>query len=210
MKIAFALLVLWINLALAQFALAGIRGTINDPDGFTNLRAKPAENAVVVARVKSGEVFQCEYVEAESKTWWKVTLASGKTGWMHSSRIRMVVMPKDLEVAENDEAVTYARARGADFLKLMRGAAKGDAAAMQEFFALGCDGAAQETHVNTVIGLIHIIGDDKFSKFLGRQSASYRRKVADYVTDDAGWLPFEAIPYMKRNFPKTAKLLFPG
>lgn len=210
MKSAFVLLLLCLASSPTQFASARTRGVINDPDGFTNVRAEPRENAAVVARVKSGEVFEFEYATAQSRTWWKVMLASGKTGWMHSSRIRMFVVPEDLVVAENDEAVTYARAHGADFLKLMRAAAKGEPAAMQEFFGLGCDGGAQETHVNIVIKLIHIIGDDKFSKLLGQQSASYRERVAQYVTDDVGLPPFEPIPYMKRNFPKTAKLLFPG
>lgn len=208
MKRTLAVLVLFLDLALAQFTWAGTRGVINDPDGFTNVRAAPRENAAIVARVKAGEIFAYEWGKRE--TWCKVTLASGKTGWMHSSRIRLFVVPEDLEVAENDEAVTYARARGADFLKLMRGAAKGEPAAMQGFFGLGCDGGAQETHVATVIGLIHIIGDDKFSKFLSRQSPDYKKQVADYVTDDVGLPPFEPVSYMKRHFPKTAKWLFPG
>lgn len=207
MKTVLLLFLLCLGSALAQVA-STTRGVIDDPDGFTNVRTAPRENAAIVARVKPGEVF--EYDDTGKETWWKVKLASGKTGWMHHSRIRIFVVPGDLVVAENDEAVTYARAHGADFLKLMRGAAKGEPAAMQEFFGLGCDGGAQETHVATVIKLIHIIGDDKFSRFLGRQSPDYKKRVAQYVTDDVGLPPFEPVSYMKRHFPKTAKWLFPG
>lgn len=207
MKTALAVFFLCLGSALAQ-PPPKTRGVINDPDGFTHVRAAPRENAAIVGRVKAGEIF--EYDATGKETWWKVKLASGKTGWMHSSRIRMFVVPEDLVVAENDEAVTYARAHGADFLKLMGAAAKGEPAAMQEFFGLGSDGAAHETHVAIVIKLIHIIGDDKFSKFLSRQSPDYQKQVAHYVTNDVGLSPFEPVSYMKRHFPKTARLLFPG
>lgn len=192
-------------LALARLAF-GDRGVIDDPDGFTNIRSDPRENAAIVARVKAGEVFAYEGTRKE--TWWKVTLASGKTGWMHFSRIRMFVVPEDLAFAENDEANTYARMHGVDYLKAIRGTAKGDLAAMKEFFGMGSDGAAQETHVRMVINLIHILGDDKMSKFLSGQPPSLRENVAGHVTDDLSLEPFEPVGYMKRHFPKTARLLF--
>lgn len=206
MKTAFVAVLLFLSSILTQ-AEPTERGVIDDPDGFTNVRAERRENAAIVARVNTGEIF--DYDRMEKETWWKVKLASGKTGWMHYSRIRMFVVPEDLVVAENDEAVTYARDHGADYLKLLRGAVKGERAAMQEFFGLGSDGAAYETHVHVIIKLIHILGDDKLSKFLSRQSPDYKKRVAQYVTDDNGLPPFEPVSYMKRHFPKTARLLFP-
>jgi len=207
MKGAFVLLVLWLGLALTQSASARTRGVIDDPDGFTNVRAQPGESAAVIARVKAGEIFEYGKRSEPGSEWFSVTLSSGKMGWMHSSRIRMFVAPEDLIVAENDEANTYARADGVDYLKVIRAAAKGETAAMQQFFGMGSDGGAQETHVDMVIKLIHILGDDKMSKFLSRQSAGLQKNVAGFVTDDTA-LPFEQIGYMKRHFPKTARLLF--
>ena len=208
MKTALAVFFLCFGSALAQ-PLPKTRGVINDPDGFTNLRAKPGENAAVVARVKAGEIF--EYDGTQKEAWWKVRLASGKTGWMHSSRIRMFVVLEDLVVAENDEANMYARAHGVHYLKAMRGAAKGDPAAMRQFFGLNCDGAACETHLEILLKVIHVLGDEKLAKFLGLQSPSFQRDLAELVTLSAEMElePFGQISYMKRNFPKTAKLLFP-
>lgn len=56
MKRAFVLLLLCLVSSPTQSASAGTRVVINDPDGFTNVRAKPRETAAIVARVKSGEV----------------------------------------------------------------------------------------------------------------------------------------------------------
>ena len=211
MKRAFAIFVLCSGLALAQSASAGSRGVISDPDGFTIVRAKPGEKAAIVARVNAREIFIFEYDATGKETWWKVKLASGKTGWMHSSRIRIFAAPEDLVVAENDEANIWARTHGvADYLTVVRAAAKGDPAAMQQFFGLGCDGAACDTHVEILIKLIHILGDEKLAKFLSRQSPSFNKEVAELVMTDNALEPFGQISYMKRNFPKTARLLFPG
>jgi len=208
LKTAFALIVLGVDLALAQFPRPESRGVINDPDGFTNVRTQPSEQAAIAARVKVGEIFK--YKAAEKEGWWKVTLASGKTGWMHSSRIRMFFVPEDLIVAENDEANIYARTHGIDdYLSLVRAAAKKDPRAMQKFFGLGCDGAACDTHFEIAIRLIHILGDDTLAKFLTHQSSAYLEKVTELVTNDIALPPFEPVSYTKRNFPKTARLLFP-
>ena len=166
MKTAFALIVLSIDLALAQFPRPESRGVINDPDGFTNVRTQPSEQATIVARVKVGEIFK--YKAAEKEGWWKVTLASGKTGWMHSSRIRMFFVPEDLVVAENSEANIYARTHGID-----------------DYLSL------------------------TLAKFLTHQSSAYLEKVTELVTNDIALPPFEPVSYTKRNFPKTARLLFP-
>lgn len=119
-----------------------------------------------------------------------------------------VCHPEDLIVSENDEANTNARAHGVDYLKVIRAAAKGEVVAMEQFFGMGSDGAAQETHVEIVIKLIHILGDDRMSKFLSRQPPGFRKNVASFVTDSTALEPFEQIGYMKRHFPKTAPLLF--
>jgi hypothetical protein len=208
MKTVFVLLLLCLGAVPARVASARARGVIDDPDGFTNVRAQPSENAGVVARVKAGEIFEYGKRSERGSGWFSVTLSSGKMGWMHSSRIRMFVAPEDLFVAENDEANTYARAHGVDYLKVIHAAGKGDTAAMQQFFGMGCDGGAQETHVSMVINLIHILGDEKMSRFLSRQSPVLQRNVASFVTDDTALGPFEQIGYMKQHFPKTARLLF--
>jgi hypothetical protein len=208
MKMVFVLLLLWLGLAPTQIASARARGVIDDPDGFTNMRANPSESAAIIARVKTGEIFEYGNKFERGSEWLSVTLPSGKMGWMHSSRIRMFVAPEDLIVAENDEANIHARAHGVDYLKVIRATAKGEAEAMQQFFGMESDGAAQETHVEIVIKLIHILGDEKMAKFLSRQRPRFRKNVAGFVTNSTALEPFEQVGYMKRHFPKTAGLLF--
>ncbi|WP_322282189.1 SH3 domain-containing protein [Prosthecobacter sp.] len=187
-------------LGMALLAVAGEKGVINDPDGFTNLRAGPSADAAVVARVNADEPF--EFEEEPEKEWWKVTLASGKTGWMHSSRIRLhftldEIPEKDEEGCEVGE---YAKARGFDYNATARAAAKGEPAAMKRYFGINdTDGAASESHSYCFNTVIHILGDDKLAAFLSQQPLDYRLDVRHHMGGGE---------YAERTFPKTAKLLF--
>jgi len=60
---------------------------IEDPDGFTNIRAKPSTDARIVGKVKAGEAFT---TYEQSGTWWQVRTADGLTGYMARSRIRLL------------------------------------------------------------------------------------------------------------------------
>jgi hypothetical protein len=61
--------------------------TIDDPDGFTNVRGGPSADAFVVARVNRGEVFT---TYPQDGSWWRVRTADGTIGYMARSRIRVV------------------------------------------------------------------------------------------------------------------------
>ena len=54
------------------------------PMAYVNLRAAKSADAAVIATVKSGEPVTFEW--DNDLDWYKVTLASGKSGWMHVSR----------------------------------------------------------------------------------------------------------------------------
>ena len=123
--------------AFAPLARGQRAGVINDPDGFVNLRAGKSADAAVIATVKTGEpfTFECEN-DAE---WCKVTLTSGKSGWMHLSRIRLHFTEKDLPTNEKDpagesEIDQFVRGRGLDYAAVTRRAAHGDARALKQFF----------------------------------------------------------------------------
>ena len=63
------------------------RAVIDDPDGFTNVRAEPNAESAVVAKVKRGEVFTFTFeVSSRDSEWCAVTPASGKKGYMHADR----------------------------------------------------------------------------------------------------------------------------
>ena len=67
-----------------RFALAAV---IDDPDGFTNVRAAPSPSAAIVARVDAGEAFT---TYRQSGGWWQVRTADDTIGYMSASRIRLL------------------------------------------------------------------------------------------------------------------------
>jgi len=93
-----------ISLVLGSTPLAGAQraGVIDDPDGYVNVRAGKSAEAAVIATVKTGERFTFE--SDDDPDWYKVTLASDKSGWMHFSRIRLHFTEKDLPAREKDPA----------------------------------------------------------------------------------------------------------
>lgn len=188
------------------------RGVIDDPDGFTNLRATPSTTARIVATVKRGQVFNFDAEPGDA--WCQVELASGKKGWMHASRIRRSFTEKDLpEKSEpDDEIESYARSKGIrDYAAVARSAARGDTRAMEQFFALtGTDGAAAEEHVPILAAVFHLIGDERFSAFLNARPIDYQVAVRHLLADGEVTYPFDAASYLTRCFPKTAAILFRG
>jgi hypothetical protein len=197
--------------ALAPPAQAQRAGVINDPDGFVNVRAEKSADAAVIATVKTGEpfTFECEN-DAE---WCKVTLASGKSGWMHLSRIRLHFIEKDLPTREKDpagesEIEQFARGQGFNYAGDTRRAARGDARALKQFFTLAqdADGAAAESIGGVPTVVYHLLGDEKFAKFLLAQPLPYRMMVRNRILSD-GLMPPAGV-YLSRHFPQTAKVLF--
>ena len=64
-----------------------LTAVINDPDGFTNVRAAAGASGAVIARVNNGEQF---HTYPQDGTWWQVRTQDGRVGYMHASRIRIV------------------------------------------------------------------------------------------------------------------------
>ncbi|PQM27041.1 hypothetical protein CVO77_18955 [Sphingopyxis lindanitolerans] len=66
------------------FTLAAV---IDDPDGFTNIRASQTSKAAIVGKVLKGETF---LTYRQSGPWWRVRKADGTTGFMFRKYIRLV------------------------------------------------------------------------------------------------------------------------
>ena len=66
------------------FTLAAV---IDDPDGFTNIRAGQTTRAAIVGKVLEGEKF---LTYRQSGPWWRVRKADGTTGFMFRKYIRLV------------------------------------------------------------------------------------------------------------------------
>ncbi len=70
---------------------------------------------------------------------------------MHSSRIRIHATMADLaDTKPADEVMIAARQEGFDYYSVARAAAKGEATAMQRYFAFVGDGAGAEIHSEVV------------------------------------------------------------
>lgn len=196
-----------IGLAPAAFALPGV---IDDPDGFTYVRADPSQESAVVTKVKAGEVFDfdIEDIVAHPSEWRKVTLKSGKKGYMHYSRIRFHATLADLADRQpGDEANLCARAKGLDYYPLARAAARGEKKAMQGYFGLNCDGAGADIHAEICRSVIHLLGDEKLSKFLRGQSSDYLVNLR-YTIESQTPNGQEPAAYLKRVFPKASAILY--
>jgi uncharacterized protein YgiM (DUF1202 family) len=110
-----------LSLSFTHFATAGNRGVVDGPDECANVRAENRSDALVVAKVKTGEPFTFESKEGDE--WCKVSLASKKVGWMPCSCIRLFFTKKDWPSRTPTElAPTF----GQEYYKVMRRAESGD------------------------------------------------------------------------------------
>ena len=199
--------------------------TINDPDGYTNVRDRDRK---VIAKVKAGERFIAE-PRTESKQW-EVYLKSGITGWMDRNRIRLLpdepLMKFNYDarkkewrklqskrVTENDEIASQAKGHGVDYNKTLLRASEGNLKALTQFFSLAqfMDGAAAEGYFPEAWELFHVVGDKTFAGFLRRlpldEQIGIRRTVTGVASDEQG---IKGPDYFQRNFPETTKIFFRG
>ena len=170
----------------------GSRGVIDDPSGYVNVLADKQPDAAVIAKVKTGDPvsFECKV----GGKWCRVTLRSGKSGWVPSNRIKLYFTIKDLRKGSE---------LGEANRKLARRAARGDYDALRKFLSLHLDGAGGEEADAAFGEIVHILGDDAFAAFLRSPPPTQV-----FFNDDITY-PFENLEYLHRHFPKTWKALFP-
>jgi hypothetical protein len=106
------------------------------------------------------------------------------------------------------EIEQFARGRGFNYVADTRRAAGGDAKALKQFFLIAhdADGAAAESIAGLPTVVYHILGDEKFAKFLVAQPLPYRMMVRNMTVGD-GFTP-HASEYLSQHFPQTTKTLF--
>jgi len=113
-------------------------------------------------------------------------------------------LPKDeKDPAGPSEIEDFARRRGFNYVRVTRRAARGDTKALKQFFAISkdVDGAAAESHRGVPTAVYHILGDEKFAKFLNAQPLAYRLMVRNSIASDGSI-------YLRRHFPETTSTLF--
>jgi len=113
-------------------------------------------------------------------------------------------LPKDEKGPPGySEIDDFARRRGFNYAAITRRAARGEAKALKQFFAISqdVDGAAAESHAGVPTAVYHILGDEKFAKFLNAQPLAYRIMVRNSIASDGS-------VYLRHHFPETTKTLF--
>jgi uncharacterized delta-60 repeat protein len=199
--------------------------TINDPDGYINVR--DSENKVI-AKVKAGERFIVEQAGTESKQW-QVYLKSGVTGLMDRSRIRLLpdepLMKLNYNASkkrwrklqsqkgtENSDVASAAKGHGVDYFKTLVRASEGNIQALAQLFSLAqfMDGGAAESYFPEMWELFHVVGDKRFAEFLRCQQLADQLAARETVTNDSGTDGIDYPDYFQRNFPETTKILFRG
>jgi|GEM_PF-1269753 len=71
-------------------SIYNLTAVIDDPDGFTNVRSKKSSTSQIVAKIRENERF---YTYKQNESWWQVKTASGKVGYVHVSRIKILPKP---------------------------------------------------------------------------------------------------------------------
>lgn len=142
-----------------------------------------------------------------------LALLAAEAGVEHESEGRRFT-EEDLPSLENDpagpsEIDEFARARGFRYARDTRRAARGDFKALKKFFEVAhdADGAAAESIADVPTVVYHLLGDEKFAKFLGAQPVPYRMMVRNLILGN-GRFPTENLKF-SRDFPESAALLFP-
>src|SRR3954465_11967389 len=108
-------------LSFGHFSNAEERGVIDGPADCGNVRSEKRTDAKAVAKIRMGEAFKFESKEGDE--WCKVTLASGKTGWVPSTCVRLSFTRNDWPRKTPPEiAPTF----GQEYYKVMRRAESGD------------------------------------------------------------------------------------
>lgn len=126
---------------------------------------------------------------------------------------RLHYTEKDLPTREKDpagpsEIEQFARGRGFKYAVDTRRAARGDTKALKQFFLIAhdADGAAAESIAGVPTVVYHLLGDEKFAKFLVAQPLPFRMMVRNLIVGDG--VTAHATEYLSRHFPQTTSALF--
>lgn len=112
-------------------------------------------------------------------------------------------LPKDEKDPNGiSEIEEFAQRHGFNYAKLTRRAARGDTKALKRFFMMApeVDGAASESFAGVPAVVYHLLGDEKFAKFLKAQPLAYQMMVRNSTVNGD--------TYFRRYFPETTKVLF--
>jgi len=203
--------------------------TLKDPHGSVIV---PCNRSGTVTRggtvtLKAGEPFLAE----PGLYGWSVYLKSGCNGFIEK-KVALQLLPNEPLMklnydqqkklwqkrqsapdSELGEAASSAKGRGVNYFQLLTAASNGDLKAMARFFSLArfMDGGAAEEYYPERWELVHVVGDERFARFLSTQPAKVRENIGVNLTSPGDTEPIsKPKTYIKRYFTKTYKILFSG
>ena len=193
--------------------------TVEDPDGFSNVRG---EDGKVIASVKNGERFLAVKPLAKSAQW-EAWLANGIIGLIHASRVR--VLPEEPLMKLNFEPCKAAWKRAAaqreaealkakeksypdNYYPTLLRASEGDLTALSRFFARKFEDAPADGYVRDAWRVLHLAGDARFAEMLKRQPPEPNDAPAMLVHEWTTAPISDGKKYLERHFPQTSAALF--
>src|SRR6476469_8168420 len=206
-------------------ALDECMATLKDPHGSVIVPCDLSGTAKFgTAKLKAGEHFLVEPVEGGG---WSVYLKSGCNGFIKKADLQLspneplMKLNYDREKtewqkrqsapdSERYEAIS-AKERGFNYFQLLTAASNGDLKAMATFFSLArfMDTSAAEEYYSERWVLVHVVGDERFARFLSTQPAKVRENIGVTISSPGDTEPIpKPKPYLKQYFPKTYRILF--
>lgn len=193
--------------------------TLKDPHGAVEVHCDGGTKATL----KGGEHFLAE----PGPYGWSVYLKSGCNGFIGKADLQLLPneplmklnydqekkLWQKLQSARDSERydAISAKQHGFNYFQLLTAASNGDLKAMATFFSLArfMDTSAAEEYYPERWVLVHVVGDERFARFLSTQPAKVRKSIRVTLTSPGDTEPIsKPKPYIKRYFPKTCELLF--
>jgi hypothetical protein len=221
---------------LASFAVFALfHSTANARDECMATLKDPHDSVIVpcdmsgtakfgTAKLKAGEHFLVE----RYPNGWVVYLKSGCNGFIEKADLQLLPneplmklnydrekthWQKRQSARDRDpgEAASSAKERGVNYFQILTAASNGDLKAMARFFSLArfMDGGAADEYYAEQWAFVHVVGDERFARFLRTQPAKVRESIGVTLTSPGDTEPIsKPKPYLKQYFPKSYQILF--
>ena len=183
--------------------------TLKDPHGSVIVR----RYGMVVARLKGGEHFLVKRMTDG----WDVYLKSGCDGFIEKADLQLLPneplmklnydqekkLWQKLQSARDSERydAISAKQHGFNYFQLLTAASNGDLKAMATFFSLArfMDTSAAEEYYPERWVLVHVVGDERFARFLSTQPAKVRENIGVTLSSPGDTEPIsKPKPYLKQ------------
>lgn len=195
-----------------------VTATLQGPGGHTDVRYADNPTSGITATVNNGE--RCIAIETPRSDWWRTWLASGQSGFVAKRSIRTLPEEPLMKIRydgefmlshETGELRHASELQGVDYEATANSAIAGDAGALTRLLSAGpmMDERSIEAYLKMLWVVMHRIGDETFANSVHQQSRNAMEEIRKGFSDPSITAPFvDAEAYLKKDFPRTCKILF--